>query len=99
MTDVIGTSKPERPRVFIERIGGYATICLPYFGPKFGNMSNFAGGLNIGTRILPSTFGQLNPEQVIARQSRTCRRYSADWEAYVPGGHWIPLGTSARMRR
>lgn len=96
VTDVIGTSKPERPRVFIERIGGYADDCCLTFGAEnFGKYVELAGGLNIGSDILPSTFGQLNPEQVIAANPEHVVVTSADWEAYVPGGHWIPLGPGA----
>ncbi|TIP22027.1 MAG: ABC transporter substrate-binding protein, partial [Mesorhizobium sp.] len=48
-----------------------------------------------GSDIIPATFGQLNPEQVIAANPDHVVITSADWEAYVPGGHWIPLGPGA----
>jgi len=34
VTDVIARAKPERPRVFIERIGGYADDCRLSFGAQ-----------------------------------------------------------------
>ncbi|MQW89702.1 ABC transporter substrate-binding protein [Sinorhizobium saheli] len=96
VTDVIARAKPERPRVFIERIGGYADDCCLSFGAEnFGKYVELAGGHNIGSDVLPSTFGQLNPEQVIAVNPEHVVVTSADWEAYVPGGHWIPLGPGA----
>lgn len=96
VTDVIARAQPERPRVFIERIGGYADDCCLSFGAEnFGKYVELAGGHNIGSDILPSTFGQLNPEQVIAANPEHVVVTSADWEAYVPGGHWIPLGPGA----
>ena len=96
VTDVIARAKPERPRVFIERIGGYADDCCLSFGAEnFGKYVELAGGHNIGSDVLPSTFGQLNPEQVIAANPEHVVVTSADWEAYVPGGHWIPLGPGA----
>jgi iron complex transport system substrate-binding protein len=96
VTDVIAQVKPERPRVFIERIGGYADDCCLTFGAEnFGKYVELAGGHNIGSDILPSTFGQLNPEQVIAANPEHVVVTSADWQAYVPGGNWIPLGPGA----
>ncbi len=96
VTHVIAEAQPERPRVFIERIGGYADDCCLSFGAEnFGKYVELAGGHNIGSDILPSTFGQLNPEQVIAANPEHVVVTSADWEAYVPGGHWIPLGPGA----
>lgn len=96
VTDVIARTNPERPRVFIERIGGYADDCCLSFGAEnFGKYVELAGGHNIGSDILPTTFGQLNPEQVIVANPEHVVVTSADWEAYVPGGHWIPLGPGA----
>ncbi|WP_164924033.1 ABC transporter substrate-binding protein [Sinorhizobium fredii] len=99
VTDVLALAKPERPRVFVERIGGYADDCCLSFGAEnFGKYVELAGGHNIGSDILPTTFGQLNPEQVIAANPEHVVVTSADWEAYVPGGHWIPLGPGADPR-
>ncbi|WP_026187317.1 ABC transporter substrate-binding protein [Ensifer sp. BR816] len=96
VTDVIDRVKPQRPRVFIERIGGYADDCCLSFGAEnFGKYVELAGGHNIGSDILPTTFGQLNPEQVIVANPEHVVVTSADWQAYVPGGHWIPLGPGA----
>ncbi|RVK88963.1 ABC transporter substrate-binding protein [Sinorhizobium meliloti] len=96
ITDVITRAKSDRPRVFIERIGGYADDCCLSFGAEnFGKYVELAGGHNIGSDILPSTFGQLNPEQVIAANPEHVVVTSADWKAYVPGGRWIPLGPGA----
>ncbi|WP_394890486.1 ABC transporter substrate-binding protein [Mesorhizobium sp. AaZ16] len=63
VTDVIAENKPEPPRVFIERIGGYSQDCCLSFGPEnFGKYVELAGGHNIGSDLLPSTFGQLNQQ-------------------------------------
>ncbi|PDT51170.1 MULTISPECIES: ABC transporter substrate-binding protein [Sinorhizobium] len=96
VSDVIARVKPESPKVFIERIGGYADDCCLSFGAEnFGKYVELAGGHNIGSDILPTTFGQLNPEQVIVANPEHVVVTSADWQAYVPGGHWIPLGPGA----
>jgi iron complex transport system substrate-binding protein len=99
VTGVLAKNKPKPPRVFIERIGGYAEDCCLTFGPEnFGRFVELAGGHNIGGDIIPSTFGQLNPEQVIVADPEHVVVTSADWDAYVPGGHWIPLGPGADLK-
>lgn len=96
VTDVIARAKPERPKVFIERIGGYTDDCCLSFGAEnFGKYVELAGGHNLGSDFLPSTFGQVNPEQVVASNPDQVIVTSANWQAYVPGGHWIPLGPGA----
>ncbi|WP_240547392.1 ABC transporter substrate-binding protein [Mesorhizobium tianshanense] len=96
VTDVLAENKPDRPNVFIERIGGYSDDCCLSFGAEnFGNYVELAGGHNIGSDIIPTTFGQLNPEQVIVADPEHVVVTGADWEAYVPGGRWIPLGPGA----
>ncbi|OLP42522.1 ABC transporter substrate-binding protein [Rhizobium oryziradicis] len=99
VTDVIAQKKPARPNVFVERIGGYTDDCCLTFGNEnFGRYVEIAGGHNIGGDFLPGTFGQLNPEQVIATDPDQVIVTSANWQAYVPGGHWIPLGPGADMK-
>ncbi|NSY40938.1 ABC transporter substrate-binding protein [Leisingera sp. ANG59] len=96
VTGVLAEHNPERPSVFIERIGGYSEDCCLSFGAEnFGKFAELAGGRNIGSEIIPATFGQLNPEQVIVADPEHVVVTSADWEAYVPGGRWIPLGPGA----
>jgi iron complex transport system substrate-binding protein len=85
--------------VFVERIGGYSQDCCLSFGAEnFGKYVELAGGHNIGSDIIPSTFGQISPEQVIVADPEHVVVTSADWQAYAPGGHWIPLGPGADSR-
>ncbi len=96
VTDVIAARQPERPKVFIERIGGYTTDCCLSFGDEnFGKFVELAGGRNIAKNSIPGTFGQLNPEQIIAANPSHVIITSANWEAYVPGGNWIGVGPGA----
>jgi iron complex transport system substrate-binding protein len=98
VTDVIAAQQPVRPRVFIERIGGYSPDCCLTFGDEnFGRYVEMAGGQNIARALLPGTFGQLNPEQVLAADPQHVVVTSANWEAYVPGGHWIGVGPGADL--
>jgi iron complex transport system substrate-binding protein len=99
VADVLAARQPKRPNVFVERIGGYSQDCCLSFGAEnFGKYVELAGGHNIGSDIIPSTFGQVSPEQVIVADPAHVVVTSADWQAYVPGGHWIPLGPGADSR-
>ncbi|MEH2528424.1 MULTISPECIES: ABC transporter substrate-binding protein [unclassified Bradyrhizobium] len=99
VTNVLAAKQPKRPNVFVERIGGYSQDCCLSFGAEnFGKYVELAGGHNIGSDIIPSTFGQVSPEQVIVADPVHVVVTSADWQAYVPGGHWIPLGPGADPR-
>ncbi|MDF3242146.1 MULTISPECIES: ABC transporter substrate-binding protein [Pseudomonas] len=98
VTDVIAAQQPVRPAVFIERIGGYTDDCCLSFGNEnFGLFVDMAGGNNIARGIIPSTFGQLNPEQVIVANPAQVVVTSANWEAFAPGGHWVGVGPGADM--
>ncbi|MEC4717649.1 ABC transporter substrate-binding protein [Noviherbaspirillum sp. CPCC 100848] len=99
VTDVIDARKPARPKVFIERIGGYTQDCCLSFGNEnFGRFVELAGGDNIGKQFIPGTFGQLNPEQVVASNPDHVVVTSANWEAYAPGGSWIGVGPGADLK-
>ncbi|RMT86496.1 hypothetical protein ALP39_00788 [Pseudomonas marginalis pv. marginalis] len=98
VTDVIAAQQPARPTVFIERIGGYTDDCCLSFGNEnFGLFVEMAGGNNIAKGIIPTTFGQLNPEQVIVANPDQVVVTSANWEAFAPGGHWVGVGPGADM--
>ncbi|WFU38874.1 ABC transporter substrate-binding protein [Bradyrhizobium sp. CB82] len=99
VANVLDAKQPKRPNVFVERIGGYSQDCCLSFGAdNFGKYVELAGGHNIGSDIIPSTFGQVSPEQIIVADPAHVVVTSADWQAYVPGGHWIPLGPGADPR-
>ena len=98
VTDVIAAHQPPRPKVFIERIGGYSEDCCLSFGDEnFGRYVELAGGSNIAKTLIPGTFGQLNPEQIIAANPDQIVVTSANWEAFVPGGKWIGVGPGADL--
>ncbi|WP_114088382.1 ABC transporter substrate-binding protein [Thalassospira profundimaris] len=98
VTDVLAKANPPRPKVFIDRAAGFYQDCCHTFGyGNFGAMVEMAGGDNIAKDILPGTFGQLNAEQVIVSNPDQVIVTSADWQAYVPGGKWVPVGPGADM--
>ncbi|WP_409995512.1 ABC transporter substrate-binding protein [Halomonas denitrificans] len=98
VTDVIAEADPERPSVFIDRAGGYSDDCCMSFGPgNFGEYVELAGGSNIADGIIPTTFGTLNPEQIIAANPDHVVVTGGNWDAYVPGGNWVGMGPGADM--
>lgn len=100
VTDVIAEANPERPSVFIDRAGGYSDECCMSFGPaNFGEYVTLAGGSNIAEGIIPNSFGNLNPEQIIAANPDHVVVTGGNWDAYVPGGAWVGMGPGADMQR
>lgn len=98
VSDVLATHRPKPPKVFIERIGGYTQDCCLTFGDEnFGRYVDMAGGSNIARGRVPGTFGQLNPEMVLAADPDHVVVTSANWEAYAPGGSWIGVGPGADL--
>ena len=98
VTDVIASADPERPTVFIDRAGGYSEDCCMSFGAgNFGDYVELAGGTNIAKDIIPTTFGTLNPEQIIASNPEHMVVTGGNWDAYVPGGAWVGVGPGADM--
>lgn len=96
VTDVIEAKEPVRPKVFIERIGGYTDDCCLSFGNEnFGKYVELAGGRNVAKDLIRGTFGQLSPEQVVAANPDQVIVTSANWQAFVPNGRWVGLGPGA----
>jgi iron complex transport system substrate-binding protein len=100
VTDVITEANPERPSVFIDRAGGYSDECCMSFGPaNFGDYVTLAGGSNIAEGIIPNSFGNLNPEQIIAANPDHVVVTGGNWDAYVPGGDWVGVGPGSDMQQ
>lgn len=98
VTETIAAADPERPKVFIDRAGGYSEDCCMSFGAgNFGEYVEIAGGTNIAADIIPNTFGTLNPEQIIAANPDQVVVTGGNWDAYVPGGDWVGVGPGADM--
>ncbi|AWI82891.1 ABC transporter substrate-binding protein [Alloyangia pacifica] len=98
VTDTLEGAEFDRPKVFVDRAGGYSDDCCMTFGPgNFGDYVEIAGGTNIAGDILPSTFGTLNPEQIIAANPDQVIVTGGQWDAYVPGGNWVGMGPGSDM--
>lgn len=96
VTERLALADVPQPRVFIERMGGFAEECCYSFGDEnMGHYVEMAGGHNLAAEVLPGTFGQLSPEQVLAMSPDVVLVTSADWSAFRPDGDWIPVGPGA----
>jgi len=98
VTDRLASANPPRPRVLVERAGGYTDDCCMSFGNEnFGKMVEIAGGTNVAGPFIPGTFGVVNPEQIIASNPDQVIVTGSNWELYVPGGAWVGVGSGADM--
>ncbi|MGG2476953.1 ABC transporter substrate-binding protein [Rhizobium sp. BR5] len=99
VTDTLEKANPKRPVVFMERAGGYSDDCCMSFGNEnFGRMVELAGGINMAKDIIPGTFGNVNPEQIIASNPEQIIITGGNWDGYVPGGNWVGVGYGADLK-
>ena len=89
-------AEAKKPLVFVDRAGGYSDDCCMSFGREnFGRMVELAGGRNLGSIVIPGTFGNVNPEQIVAAKPDVIIVTGSAWDAYVPGGAWVGVGPNA----
>lgn len=96
VTERLAKANPAKPVVMVERAGGYSDDCCMSFGNEnFGKFVEIAGGQNLAAKIIPGTFGVVNPEQIIAANPDHVIVTGSNWELYVPGGAWVGVGSGA----
>lgn len=96
VTERLAKANPAKPLVMMERAGGYSDDCCMSFGNEnFGKFVEMAGGQNLAAKIIPGTFGVVNPEQIIASNPDHVIVTGSNWELYVPGGAWVGVGSGA----
>ncbi len=96
VTERLAGANPAKPLVMMERAAGYSDDCCMSFGNEnFGKMVEIAGGRNLAAKIIPGTFGVVNPEQIIAANPDHVIVTGSNWELYVPGGAWVGVGSGA----
>lgn len=100
VTERLAKANPVRPVVMMERAGGYSDDCCMSFGNEnFGKFVELAGGQNLAAKIIPGTFGVVNPEQIIAANPDHVIVTGSNWELYVPGGAWVGVGSGANKAK
>lgn len=101
VTDRLATIKDlQRPGVFIERAPGISgeNTCCRTFGPfNFGAMVELAGGHNIASDVIKTTFGDLNPEQLIVSDPDHIIVTGSNWAAESDINQFVPVGRGADM--
>lgn len=86
----------KRPKVMLDRAGGYTDECCMSFGDEnFGRMVEVAGGINIAKNLIPGTFGTLNPEQIISAKPDVVIVTGANWKNYNTANGWVGVGPGA----
>lgn len=101
VTDRLASVKDlKRPNVFIERSPGISgeNNCCRTFGPaNFGAMVDLAGGRNIADGIIKTTFGDLNPEQLVVADPEHVIVTRSNWAAESDINQFVPVGRGADM--
>ncbi|MGO4405148.1 ABC transporter substrate-binding protein [Bosea sp. RAF48] len=95
---IAGHPDLKRPLVMLDRIPGFSDACCVTFGNEnFGLMVEMAGGRNLGSELLPGTFGTINPETIITREPDVVIATGGNWDMLAPGGGWVGLGPGADL--
>jgi iron complex transport system substrate-binding protein len=101
VTDKLASVKDlKRPGVFIERAPGISgeDTCCRTFGPvNFGTMVEQAGGHNIAADVIKTTFGDLNPEQLLVSNPEQVIVTGSNWAAESDINQFVPVGRGADM--
>lgn len=95
-----GVKDLKHPKVFIERAPGISgeDNCCRTFGPvNFGAMVDLAGGHNIADGIIKTTFGDLNPEQLVIADPDHVIVTGSNWAAESDINQFVPVGRGADM--
>ena len=91
-------TESRKPLVMVDRAGGYSDDCCMSFGREnFGRMVELAGGRNLGSDLIPGTFGTISPEKIVAARPDVVIVTGSAWDAYVPGGAWVGVGPNADL--
>ena len=104
-TRIEGIDK-EKPRVLVDTaagIQGAENCCRTYGRANLGLMVERAGGINIGSELVPGWSGTLNPEQIFVEDPDVIIATGSNWFAYNPEGDFVSMGyftdpAEARMR-
>ena len=103
---VVEGIEKEKPLVLIDRAAGIqsaADCCRTYGSSNLGLMVERAGGVNLGTDLLPGWSGTLNAEQIFVSDPDVIIATGSNWFTYNPEGDFVSMGyftepEDARMR-
>ena len=84
-----------KPLVFMDRAAGIesAEICCRTFGQaNLGLLVERAGGINMGSSLVPGWAGDLNPEQILVADPDVIIGTGSNWTPYNPDGDFVSMG-------
>ena len=85
----------EKPTVLVDTaagIQGAENCCRTYGRANLGLMVERAGGINIGSELVPGWSGTLNPEQIFVADPDVIIATGSNWLTYNPEGDFVSLG-------
>ncbi len=85
----------DKPVVFIDTAAGIrgAGDCCRTFGrANLGLLIERAGGINLGSDLIPGWSGSLNPEQIIVSDPDVIIATGSNWYTYNPDGDFVSMG-------
>ena len=92
---VVEGIEKEKPLVLIDRAAGIqsaADCCRTYGSSNLGLMVERAGGINLGTDLLPGWSGTLNAEQIFVSDPDVIIATGSNWFTYNPEGDFVSMG-------
>ncbi len=88
---------PPRPLTFLYRAAGLIECCATFGRGNLGVLVERAGGRNLGSELLPSWAGTLNPETVLTADPDVIIVTGSNWTHYAGKvGTYVSLGYSAQ---
>lgn len=92
------SAKPEAINVLLERAAGFSEeCCFAYGNGNFAQFLTFAGGGNVASQYIGTTYGVLNQETIIHTKAQMVIVTGTDWSGYNPKGNWVGLGPGANL--
>ena len=85
----------DKPVAFIEPAAGInsASECCRTWGEaNMGLLIERAGGVNMGSELIPGWSGTLNPEQILVADPDLIIVTGSNWYAYIQDGDFVSLG-------
>ena len=85
----------DKPVVFLDRAAGIrgADTCCGTFGrANLGLIIERAGGINMGSDLIPGWGGNFNPEQIIVTDPDVIIATGSNWFTYNPDGDFVSMG-------
>lgn len=88
--------KQPKPSVFMYRAAGLGDCCGTFGRANLGLVLERAGGVNLGSRLVPGWFGTINPEKVLVADPDAIIVTGSNWSHYARRGLYVSLGYSAQ---